>query len=78
MEIDKIFAQLGRNILFLRSYYGMSQKTLAKLLGISPHRLRAVEAGSPQARLYDFHLRRLSEIFHISADALVGTEISQS
>ena len=75
MNVSQIYMQIGRNILFLRKHYGMSRKTLAKLMGIPYACLRRVESGDPVARMYDFHLKRLADIFDVSADALVYAEI---
>ena len=78
MDVSQIYAQMGRNILFLRKHYGVSRKTLAKLLGIPYARLRRVESGEPVVRMYDFHLKRLADIFNVSADALVYEEIENN
>ena len=64
-EMRKI---IGENIRNLRMEYGLSRKSLAKLIGIPVNRLRRVEEGDPDAKLFDFHLRRLARVFDIPVD----------
>ena len=75
MELKEIYEQIGRNIIFLRKYYGISRKTLAKLINMPLNRLSRVEMGKSMGKsmgkLYDIHLMRLAQIFCISIDALL-------
>lgn len=77
MDPEEFCTRIGRNILYLRSYYGMSRKTLAKLIKIPVGRLRRVESGDTFARMYDFHLRRIARVFDITIDALLEENLSQ-
>ena len=70
MTPEEIRRTIGQNIVRLRREYGLSRKSLAKLAGIPLSRLRRVEQEDAHARLYDFHLKRLSEVFHISVENL--------
>ncbi len=70
MNIEEIKKRMGENILRLRKEYGISRKALAKLVHIPEGRLRRVEKGEPDAKLYDFHLKRLGEVFGIRVDTL--------
>ena len=66
-EIRKI---IGQNIVSLRREYGISRKALAKLINVPVNRLKRVEEGDVHAKLYDFHIKRLSRVFGITADAI--------
>lgn len=70
MNPKDIKKRLGQNILRLRKDYGLSRKALARLSHISTDRLRQVEHGDSSAKLYDYHLKRLGEIFYICVDEL--------
>jgi len=70
MHIEKIKIRLGDNIQCLRKEYGISRKALAKLIQIPEQMLRRVENGDVKAKLYDFHLKRLGEVFNVRVDAL--------
>lgn len=66
---------LGKNLYYLRTEYGLSQSSLARLLGISPGTLRHIEQGVPSKRTTARLLRRACEIFCISADAILRKDL---
>ena len=70
MTPEEIRSIIAQNIVRLRNEYGLSRKSLAKLAGIPVSRLRRVEQGDVRVRLYDFHLKRLSEVFNIRVENL--------
>ena len=61
---------LGQNICRLRTERGLSQGDLADALGVSRQSISKWETDASVPELEK--LRRLSELFHISLDALVG------
>ena len=63
---------LGQNICRLRTERGLSQGDLADALGVSRQSISKWETDASTPELEK--LRRLSELFHISLDALVGGE----
>ena len=63
---------LGQNICRLRTERGLSQGDLADALGVSRQSISKWETDASVPELEK--LRRLSELFHISLDALVGGE----
>ena len=75
MTTQEIRARIGTNILYLQGQYGLSRRSLAKLIKIPESRLRRIEAGDPSAKLYDFHLKRLARIFDISVDLLFAPDL---
>jgi len=70
MNLEEIRKQIGQNILHLRKECGISRKARAKLVHIPEGRLRRVENGDVGVKLYDFHLKRLGEVFDICVDDL--------
>jgi len=70
MNTEEIKKILGENIYHLRKEYGISRKALARLIQISEQRLRRVENGDVKARFYDFHLKRLGQVFDVHVDEL--------
>ena len=70
MNPEEIRKCVGQNILHLRKEYGLSRKALAKLIYIPEGRLRRVENGDPGAKLYDFHLKRIADVFDVSIELL--------
>ena len=72
-EIRKI---IGQNIRNLRREYGLSRKSLAKLINVPVERLRRVEEGDANAKLFDFHLKRLARVFGVTVDCLYESVLS--
>ena len=70
MTSEEMRRIIGHNIQSLRREYGLSRKSLAKLINIPVNRLRRVEEGDAKAKLYDFHLCRLARVFDIAVDCL--------
>jgi len=58
------------NVRFLRKAHGLSQKEMAKIMGIGVGGLRIIERGTVPPRLDVFVLICLSDHFHISCDSL--------
>ena len=71
---QEIRKTIANNILQLRKEYGISRKALAKLVHIPEGRLRRLEKGDTDAKLYDFHIKRLGEVFGIPVDMLLGKQ----
>ena len=69
--------RIAGNIRALRATYGISRKALAKLVCIPVGRLRRIENSDLTARLYDYHLLRISRVFDISVETLVNGEIDR-
>ena len=78
MDMEEIYARMGRNLIYLRAQYSMSRKTLAKLIDIPLTRLRRVEAGGSRARVYDFHLCRMANVFDLSTDSLLYEDLCRT
>ena len=74
MNEEELCRRIGDNIVFLRKHYGLSRKSLAKLINIPVGRLRRVEEGDCDIRLYDFHLKRLARVFDVTVDSLVDEQ----
>jgi len=55
----------------------MTQATLATLIGIGYDSLRRLEAGNLPARFNCNNLCRVCDVFGISADSLIYSDISQ-
>ena len=70
MNPETLRKTIGQNIIHLRTDYGLSRASLAKLIGIPVHRLRRVEDGDPRATLYDFHLKRIARVFDVPIESL--------
>ena len=70
MNPEEIRKRIGKNILYLRTHYGISRTSLAKLIHISVRRLRRIEDGDPSAKLYDFHLKRIARVFDVTIESL--------
>ena len=70
MSPEEIRRMIGRNIMNLRSEYGISRKSLAKLIKIPVNQLRRVESGDVNAKLFDVHLKRIGMVFGITVDQL--------
>ena len=66
-----------RNLCWLRKKYALPQKTLAALTGISLPILRMTERGEVIPRLTEEFVRRLCQIFDLSADQLMNTDLTQ-
>jgi len=62
---------LSKNIRYLRSYYGVSRKALAKLIKMPAGRLRRVEEGDNCVEVYDFHLKRIAWVLGVCMDELL-------
>lgn len=75
MTPKEIRETIGQNILQLRKNYGISRKALARLIHIPENRLRRIETGDLNAKLYDFHLKRIARIFDISVDLLFAPDL---
>ena len=70
---DTVFA---RNVRYLREHYALSRRALAKLIGISPFRLQAIENQTVLPILPFDSFLRICEVFHVDADTLSGTDIA--
>jgi len=70
MNPEEIRKTVGQKILYLRKEYGISRKALARLICMPERRLGRVENGDANAKLYDFHLKRLGEVFDVRVDVL--------
>ena len=73
-----MYQHISRNVYYLRKEYGLSQKSLAKLLGIGVNKLRKIEKGDPFLTVYARTIRRLADVFFISSDAILFTDIPQA
>ncbi len=67
---------LGQNIRFYRKLCGLTQAELAKRLFVSPQNLSKWERGTTNPDIWNLY--RLSEIFGISCDKLLGKDIKPS
>ncbi len=65
------------NLCFLRKKYGVPQKSLAALAGISLPILRLTERGQVVPRLTQEQLTRLCQIFNITPNALLQTDLTK-
>ena len=70
MNKEEIRRRIGCNIVTLRQYYGISRRSLAMLIKMPENRLCRIEAGDSQAKLYDFHVKRIARVFGITVDEL--------
>ena len=70
-----IYQHIRHNIVYLRRHYSLSQKSLAKLLGIGVRTLRKIEQGSKFPRIHAGTLCRLCDIFGIPSDAFLYCDI---
>ena len=66
---------LCRNVRYLRLKYGLSQRSMARLLGIGVTSLRMLEGGQLPPRLPARVLRRYAQIFQISIDAALSSSL---
>ena len=67
-----IYGKIGHRIKTLREKAGMSQDTLAKRMKMSRPAISQIESGS--RKIATDELIRLSQIFHVSVDALINPE----
>ena len=56
----------------LREQYQLTMQQVAALIGTTPEVLCEMEAGNPPDTLDVSHLHRLSDLFDVSADYLMG------
>ena len=78
MEFSEVSMNICRNVRYLRRKHRMTQATLADLLGIGCGSLRRLEAGNLPARFNCNNLCRVCDVFGVSADLLIYSDISQS
>jgi transcriptional regulator with XRE-family HTH domain len=64
---------LGDNITALRKYKGYTRKDMESLLGINTYTYRGWEYGTYEPKIE--YLIRLSQLFRVSIDELVGNVI---
>ncbi len=64
--------EMNRKIKELRERSGMSQQKLARLLGVSRPTISQIEGG--QRKVSADEMRKLADVFHISADRLLDRE----
>jgi transcriptional regulator with XRE-family HTH domain len=64
--------EMNRRIKELRERSGMSQQKLAQLLGLSRPTISQIESG--QRKVSADEMRKLADVFHISADRLLDLE----
>ena len=69
--------RFGRNVQYLRTQYFLSQRAMAPLLRISITTLRKIEKSQTCKRADTHLLCRLCEIFSISADAIMCTDLQK-
>ena len=62
---------LHNNIRYIRNYYGLTQKEMSTIMGISKSTLRRIEQGNPSVRINGLILCKLCDHFHISTDAII-------
>ena len=74
MNTQKIRIVIGKNILELRNNYGISRASLARLIKMPISRLRRIEMGDTSAKMYDFHMKRIANIFGVTIENLVKCE----
>ena len=65
-----------RNLCYLRKKYALPQKFLAALTGISLPILRMTERGEVLPRLTDEFVSRLCQIFNVTPDALLDSDLT--
>ena len=65
-----------RNLCYLRKKYALPQKSLAALTGISLPILRMTERGAVLPRLTDEFVSRLCQIFNVTPDALLDSDLT--
>ena len=65
------------NICYLRKRHGLSQKEMARILGISTGTYRKIEADAPSVRLHDKMILRMVRHFSYTADELVDSDLSR-
>lgn len=66
---------IGERIISLRKMANISQKELAKLLGMSTTSMNRIELGTRPLR--DDEISKISDVFDISADFLLGRASSR-
>lgn len=71
MEVAKV----NDNIKFLRKKFGYTQETFAEAIGIKRSLVGAYEEGRADPRLNN--LLRMSEVFNVSVDTLIGKIVSE-
>lgn len=71
---DDTFA---KNLIYLRKKHRMSRKALASSIGISQYVLKAIENGVTYPALPLDSFDRICQVFQISPDDLVHTDLGQ-
>lgn len=59
------------NMKYIRKFYGLSQKKMSAIMGISQSTLRRIEQGNSSVRINGKTLCRLCDHFHISTDVVI-------
>ena len=72
MKIIEVGPIFGENVRILRTRYSLSQKALAKLVGISLPVLRMLERGEITHRITDETLQRLCAVLNVPAERLIS------
>lgn len=67
---------LFRNMVYLRKKYLLSQRALAKLIGMSVYHLRTIENGTAAPLIQSSELKRLCAVFDVTAENLIHRDLS--
>lgn len=70
--MEDLYKKLGKRIKEIREAHGLTQEKIAELLDISRPTVSQMENGD--RKITAIELKRLSEIFNLSADALLDLE----
>jgi len=71
MNTDQCIKNFCQNLRHLRKVYGMNQKEMAKILGISVNKLSKMENCDPSVRIYAALLCRACSYFHKTPDEML-------
>ena len=64
-----------KNIKYIREFYGLSQKEMSAIMGISISTLRRIDQGNSSVRINGKTLCRLCDHFHISTDVVIFLDL---
>lgn len=78
MENMGFYQNFCGNVAYLREHYGLTEKEIATVLGVSVRTFRGIEAGEPGHRVGTLMLCRLCDRFDLSIDAVLGTRLDMS
>lgn len=78
MEYEQIYRNFRRNVRYLRQVYGISQKGMARIAGISVATLQRIESGRYRGRLRADILRSICVAFRVSSDAFLDGDLEVS